>query len=132
MIRKLDAGQLEALRRSLRERRRQLREQIRATLRRSDSEHFVQVADEVHDVEAESFADLVVDVNLAEIDRDLDELRDVEGALLRMTDGRYGICDVCDRDIDPHRLVVAPAARRCVECQTVHERTHVGRFGHTL
>jgi RNA polymerase-binding protein DksA len=132
MIRNLDAAQVDKLRQSLVARRWKLREQIGAALRKSGAEHFAQVADEVHDLEAESCADLVVDLNLAEIDRDLDELRDIEGALLRMIDGSYGICDACDRVIDLRRLAAAPAARRCVDCQTVHERTHAVRFGHTL
>jgi RNA polymerase-binding transcription factor DksA len=124
--------QLDGYRNALGDRARQLREEIRATLAKSDSEHYLQIADAVRDLEDDSFADLMVDVNLAEIDRDLEELRAVDAALLRVADGRYGTCDECERPIDPKRLHVSPSALRCIDCQTVHERTHFQRLGHTL
>jgi RNA polymerase-binding protein DksA len=128
----LAAEQLGALRSALRERAAQLREEIRQALLKSDSEHYLQIADSVRDLEDESFADLIVDVGLAEIDRDLQELRAIEAAQLRMTDGSYGTCDVCDRPIDLQRLRATPHAARCIDCQTLYERTHFQRFGHTL
>ena len=115
-----------------RTRARDLREEIRATLAKSDNENYLNVANEVRDLEDESFADLVVDVNLAEIDRDLTELRAVEAALRALREGRYGICEDCARPIDLERLQVAPQATRCINCQTTWERTHWQRIGHTL
>jgi DnaK suppressor protein len=126
------ARQIEALRTQLRARRTALREEIRQTLLKSDSEQYRQIAGSVYDLEDESFADLIVDVSLAEIDRDLEELRAVEAALLRMTDGSYGRCQVCDKPIDPQRLQAAPQAPRCYDCQTLYERTHFQKYGHTL
>jgi DnaK suppressor protein len=125
-------GQLEQLRAALRERQAGLREEIRQALIRSDSEHFLQIADSVRDLEDESFADLVVDVGLAEIDRDLEELRAIDAALLRVADGSYGFCAACDKPIDLKRLNIAPASLRCIDCQTLFERTHFQRTGHTL
>ena len=40
---------------------------------------------------------LMVDVNLAEIDRELEELRSVEAAIMRIAEGSYGACDHCGR-----------------------------------
>ena len=71
----LDVRQTEELRRTLRDRARQLRDEIRQTLMKSDEEQYTMIADQVRDLEDDSFADLMVDVNLAEIDRDLQELR---------------------------------------------------------
>jgi DnaK suppressor protein len=127
-----DARQLEALRAAMHARSRHLREEIRRTLIKSDSENYLQIANDVRDLEDESFADLMVDVSLAEIDRDLEELRAIDAALLRMASGSYGSCDVCDRPIDLKRLEAAPEALRCIECQTLYERTHFQKFGHTL
>lgn len=132
MSSELRPEQLEELRTMLVGRARDLRVEIRETLAKSDSEHYLQIADSVRDLEDESFADLMVDVNLAEIDRDLEELRAVESALLNIGDGSYGVCDECDRPIDINRLRVSPSAARCIDCQTVHERTHYHRLGHTL
>jgi RNA polymerase-binding transcription factor DksA len=120
------------LRAAMRARQTQLREDIRQTLIKGDSEHHLQIADAVRDLEDESFADLVVDVGLAEIDRDLEELRALDAALLRVADGSYGVCAVCDKPIDLKRLEVAPQALRCIDCQTLFERTHFQKTGHTL
>jgi RNA polymerase-binding protein DksA len=132
MTQNLDARQLDTLRALMRERAKALREEIREALIRSDSEHYLQIADSVRDLEDESFADLMVDVSLAEIDRDLDELRAIEQATLRFGDGTYGVCEACDRPIEYRRLQATPHATRCIDCQTIYERTHFQKTGHTL
>jgi RNA polymerase-binding protein DksA len=63
-------------------------------------------------------------VRYAELERDIDELRDIEAALDRIADGSYGDCTDCGQPIAPARLQAQPAARRCIACQTVWERTH--------
>ena len=128
----LDAQQVNGLRSMLRDRAGQLRQEIRRTLQKSDSEQYAQIANEVRDLEDESFADLIVDVNLAEIDRDLEELRAVEDALRRVAEGSYGSCEDCGLVIELHRLQATPSATRCFDCQTTFERTHYQRLGHTL
>ena len=132
MTRNLQNKQLESLQTAMRARQVQLREEIRQALIKSDSEHYLQIADSVRDLEDESFADLIVDVGLAEIDRDLDELRAIDAALLRVADGSYGVCEACDRPIDLKRLNLTPQALRCIDCQTIFERTHFQKTGHTL
>ena len=131
-IESLGDEQVETLRKAMLARARKLREEIRQTLLKNDSEHYVQIADQVRDLEDESFADLIVDVSLAEIDRDLEELRAIEAALLRVADGSYGMCEACERWIESRRLEVAPQAKRCIDCQTLYERTHFQKTGHTL
>ena len=131
-IESLGDEQVETLRTAMLARARQLRDEIRQTLLKNDSEHYVQIADQVRDLEDESFADLIVDVSLAEIDRDLEELRAIEAALLRVADGSYGSCEVCERPIELRRLEVAPQVQRCIDCQTLYERTHFQKTGHTL
>jgi RNA polymerase-binding protein DksA len=129
---RLDHRQMDVLRKSLNDRARQLREEIRQTLIKSDSEHYQQIADAVHELEDDSFADLMVDVNFAEIDRDLEELRAIDAAMLRIADGSYGNCEECGVKIEFERLRATPFASRCFDCQSVHERTHFSRQGHTL
>ena len=94
--------------------------------------HAGTVGDQVRDLEAESFADLMVDVNLAEIDRDLDELRLFDAAMVRMGDGRYGVCEECALPIEIERLDATPFASRCFDCQSTYERTHYQKTGRTL
>jgi RNA polymerase-binding protein DksA len=132
MTHNLDARQQQELREALKARARQLREEIRQTLLKSDDEQYTMIADQVRDLEDDSFADLMVDVNLAEIDRDLHELRLIDAAFLRMSDGTYGHCDACGAPIDFARLRATPFASRCFDCQSAFERNHVQNIGHTL
>lgn len=44
------------------------------------------------------------------------ELRQIEEALQRMDDGRYGYCVTCGESIAPDRLESDPAAAHCADC----------------
>jgi RNA polymerase-binding protein DksA len=132
MSQNLDARQLDELRSTLQSRAAQLREEIRQTLLKSDQEQYAMIADQVRDLEDDSFADLMVDVNLAEIDRDLEELRLIDAAMRRLGDGSYGHCEACGSPIELARLRAAPFASRCFDCQSAFERTHYHNIGHTL
>ena len=44
------------------------------------------------------------------------ELQDIEAALQRIHQGRYGVCISCDERIDSQRLASVPYAVRCEEC----------------
>jgi len=132
MTRSLDRRRQDELRDVLRARARQLRDEIRQTLVKSDDEQYSMIADQVRDLEDESFADLMVDVNLAEIDRDLQELRLIDAAFQRLGDGSYGECDTCGTPIEYERLRATPFASRCFDCQSTFERTHVQNIGRTL
>jgi DnaK suppressor protein len=48
-------------------------------------------------------------------------LADVEAALARMNAGRYGICHLCRRPVERHRLLIVPQARDCGRCPQVRE-----------
>jgi DnaK suppressor protein len=120
----LDSRRIGTLRTTLRARRAALREEIRQDLLKSDDDRARLNADRVHDVEDESVVSLLVDLDLAEIDRDLAELREVEAALGRIEQGSYGACATCDGPIGEERLQANPSASRCLDCQAMHEKTH--------
>lgn len=44
------------------------------------------------------------------------ELRRIEAALVRCSDGSYGHCVRCEEPIDPRRLEFDPAAPLCLAC----------------
>jgi RNA polymerase-binding transcription factor len=80
---------------------------------------------------------------LYEMEKDIDllmriseELLDVTDAMQRVDDGTYGVCEMCGEPIDPERLAVMPAARRCVaDDDAAHgaRRAHVrDRHGTTI
>jgi DnaK suppressor protein len=108
----------------LRDRSDQLRVDIRTTLERSSDETHVRVAEQARDMEDDSFSNLIVDLNLSEIDRDVEELRRISTALRRASDGSYGLCEDCDVAIPLPRLEAEPTALRCVRCQVLFEKTH--------
>ncbi|MDQ3045824.1 MAG: TraR/DksA family transcriptional regulator [Chloroflexota bacterium] len=56
---------------------------------------------------------------------DLSELlRLVEEALDRIEDGSYGVCQRCEKPINPERLEAFPYVAYCIACQTIMEREH--------
>lgn len=46
-----------------------------------------------------------------------DEIDQVQQAMRRQAEGRYGVCDGCGEQIDPERLAVRPQATMCIACQ---------------
>jgi RNA polymerase-binding transcription factor DksA len=50
------------------------------------------------------------------------ELADVEHALRRLDEGTYGTCEACGKPIGDERLEAMPAARFCLDDQSVAER----------
>jgi len=54
-------------------------------------------------------------------EHDMAELDATELALMRITQGTYGLCLACETEIPITRLLAFPAAKRCIDCQTVAE-----------
>ena len=52
--------------------------------------------------------------NLAE--RERARFAQLRGALQRIDDGAYGVCEACDGDIPPGRLFVFPETVTCGSC----------------
>lgn len=120
----LTAAQIATLKAALRHRFKALSEEVRQDVLKSDDDR-AGLAQGVRDLEDESVADLIVDLDLADTDRDLEELRDVQGALDRMTGGTYGTCIKCNGPIPLERLTAYPTAKRCQPCQRMYEKTFV-------
>ncbi len=45
------------------------------------------------------------------------ELFQIEKSLMKMRDGRYGVCDNCDKNIPIARLRALPYSHLCINCQ---------------
>jgi DnaK suppressor protein len=97
----LTPEQREALRRKLEQRARALRGEIAA----------------------DSREDLNAEPEMAALQRDIDELREIEDALARLHKPVFGFCQDCGDEISLFRLEANPAAKRCAPCQSNHERT---------
>ena len=73
----------------------------------------------------------MVDVASDDIDRkmiealgvqELKRLKSIDSALLRIQQGKYGLCLKCSKRIPPDRLEAIPYALMCIECKTEEER----------
>jgi len=128
----LTEHQLHEFKTLLKERFYDLREEIRLELLRSDEQHFIDLAGQVHDLEEESVADLLVDLNLAILDLHIEEIRDIDASLIRIAQGGYGICTDCKSEIAGDRLNACITAQRCTPCQTAYEHNHLVTQSHTL
>jgi len=120
------------LRKQLRDRAAVLREEIRTGLIKYDEDQYRAIADRVGDLEERSVADLLTDIDLSEIDRDVIELKDIENALTRIAEGRYGVCIDCEEPISFERLEKLPSAARCHNCQERFEHADPRPTYHTL
>lgn len=45
-------------------------------------------------------------------------LRDINAALERITEGKYGICKYCGKKIDQRRLQARPVSNTCLSCKS--------------
>lgn len=111
--------------RTLQQRFLEVREDIRQALLRADEESFTDLAGQVGDLEDASLADLLVDTALADVDRHVEQIRNIDAALMRLASGSYGLCRDCGETIELERLRAMPTAERCRPCQTkFEERGH--------
>jgi RNA polymerase-binding transcription factor DksA len=56
----------------------------------------------------------------------LNEMQEVDRALGRVTENRYGLCLACHEPIEADRLETYPEAELCFDCQDFHERLKTG------
>lgn len=116
--------QLHDLQNKLKDRFYELREEVRLEMLNSGEQPYIELAGKVHDLEEESVANMLVDLQLANIDRHIEEIRDIDTALIRIADRNYGTCSDCEAAIDEQRLLAYPTAKRCLECQSRYEKMH--------
>ena len=73
---------------------------------------------DISDEASRTYARQVI-LNLGEKERD--ELKLVELALSKISEGTYGTCDSCEGKIPEGRLEAVPYTRYCVQCQNAKE-----------
>ena len=128
----LNQKQVEELRGLIDQRRRALLAEIDEDTGRARDEPYSELAGEAPDAGDASVATLFSDLDQADLNRDVSEVRALDAAAERIDQGSYGQCQDCGGDIGEGRLRAFPAAMRCVKCQERHEKTFATPKGPTL
>jgi RNA polymerase-binding transcription factor DksA len=119
--------QIEALRTTLVRRLADLRREIGDELAVEAQDRYRDIAGEVVDTGDEAIGAEIAGTDNVIIGRHVSEVRDIEAALARIDGAAYGRCIDCGTEVDYARLTAYPTAKRCAECQAVHERTFAGQ-----
>jgi RNA polymerase-binding protein DksA len=101
----------------LERRRTQLEEEMRAKLASAREVTGSAAIDQIIEGGDYANADLIATVDIAEVQRDVTELRELNAARARLAAGAYGVCVDCGVDIALERLEARPTAIRCTDCQ---------------
>lgn len=125
----LSASQRDEIAQRLASRRQTLRAEVQRELQNSDDPRVAGFKNELAATEDWVLADILADLDIAMVTRDIAELSAVEAALARIEDGSYGVCSDCGEPIGWPRLNVQPTAERCIACQEKLE-SRTGRPGH--
>jgi len=56
-------------------------------------------------------------------DQQMQEFKEIENALSKISNGEYGICEMCEDDIGFQRLKVKPHAIYCIDCREIIEKS---------
>jgi RNA polymerase-binding transcription factor DksA len=67
-------------------------------------------------------SDLIAETGHALMERELEELRDLDEAMKRLREETIAHCSDCGESIGFERLCAYPTAKRCVNCQRQQER----------
>ena len=116
------ATPIDELRAMLEGRERELRRMIADEHERATVELMSDLEGVVGDAADQAFAKTRAGVETELVDRHLRELRAIESARERIRAGTFGVCPDCGAAIAPARLRANPAALRCTECQSRHEK----------
>ena len=110
-------------------RRQALRAEIQRELANSDDPRVTGFMNQLVATEDWVLADILTDLDIATVTRDVAELAEVDVALARIAEGTYGTCSNCGEPIGWPRLNAQPTAERCIACQEKRE-VRSGRHGH--
>lgn len=109
----MDKKKLDAFKKRLEERQRELRHNVSRTAqdgREADLESAQDIADRAANSYTKEFL-------FSQSNSERQILNMVDGALDRIREGTFGECISCGTEINPKRLEAVPWTRHCIECQ---------------
>lgn len=63
------------------------------------------------------------DIDTALVDRQINEMRELEMSMKYLSELEFGECIDCGNEIGFERLLAYPSAQRCVQCQSQYEKS---------
>ncbi|MDR1390729.1 MAG: TraR/DksA family transcriptional regulator [Treponema sp.] len=90
----------------------------------ASSEDFKKIVEEMDPKDMVDTASDDIDRRMIEVlgAQELNRLKLIDSALLRIDQGKYGLCIKCGKRIPNDRLTAIPYALMCIECKTADER----------
>lgn len=108
------------LERNLRNRRREVQNEVRHGIRSGRTDQSKRSGDDIDRSDAHSQGD----VDLALLQMRAETVRRIDAALVRLEAGTYGSCVECATAISEARLRALPFAARCQACEERREEEH--------
>jgi DnaK suppressor protein len=97
-------------------------DRIQGSLRAVVSESRTTETTSLTDMSVHAADTLHTEIQVTLMDRRTQQATQIQDALARLADGRYGFCQECDEFIGVPRLRALPFAQRCRDCQGQAER----------
>ena len=116
--------QTRQLERDLLRRRRDVLAEAHDEVAQATGQSYADLAGEVPDFGDQATAASLNEYANAVALRHVEAIREIDDALSRIRTHAFGRCVECRAEMPFDRLKAFPTARRCVVCQTMHERTY--------
>ncbi len=78
-----------------------------------------QAGEELADVGSDNF---LREMELSLMSEEGRTIQAIQEAIERLKSGSYGVCEECNKKIQPGRLEAIPYARMCIECKSLKEK----------
>lgn len=117
----MEAARAQELHKMLMERRREVGGKVKQGLQECRQESVCRRMQDVSEPAQDADADVQEDIELAIIQIQAETVSKIDEALARLTQGTYGYCSDCGKEIAENRLQALPFAVRCKDCEEARE-----------
>lgn len=122
----LTRNEIESIENKLSQRQQELLEEVRDELDERENQYLAALmGNDPGDSCDVSIADVLADLNVVRVDRQIKELREIEIKLAQTRAGSVNECIDCGQEIGMSRLLACPTAMRCISCQERREQMYV-------
>ena len=111
----------DALQKMLLSKRQEILKEIEESLGQSLTEDQQRRLESARDVGDQALMDLERELGISLMEMRNRRRQSIDEALVRLTEGTYGICAECGIEVSEKRLEAVPFAKLCVECQARQE-----------